>query len=215
MDYRKQNAVTKLPLPRIDNTVDLLAGAQYFTTQDIGRLPWNPLPKKTAFTTYSGLEFRKMPFGLVNAPATFQKLMEVVLVELARDRCLIYLNDILVVGKTLNEHNQNLSAVLQRIHEAGLRLQPKKCKFVQEAEYLGHLVSANGVRTDSKKVDAVQKFPVSVDLRTLRYFLGLASYYRRFVPGFSRIAGPLRICIDKEGCTFCMECGLSKIIFHY
>ena len=136
VDYRKLNRVTNLdefPLPRIDDTLDMLAGAQYFTVLDLASGYWqvqmDPVSReKTAFTTHSGLyEFEKMPFGLVNAPATFQRLMEIVLSGLARDKCLVYLDDVLVIGKSLEEHNQNLEKVPERIREAGLRLRPKKC----------------------------------------------------------------------------------------
>ena len=156
--------------------------------------------EKTAFATYSGLyEFRKMPFGLVNAPATFQRLMEVLLAGLAWDGVLVYLDDFLVVGSTLEEHNRKLTTAFQRIRDAGLRLKPKKCRFAQEeVEYLGHVVSADGVRTDPRKVDVVRNFPTPVDVKTLRSFVGLASYYRRFVPGFSKIARPLHALTMKD-----------------
>ena len=128
--------------------------------------------------------------------------MEVVLAGLAWDGVLVYLDDVLVVGSTLEEHNRKLATVFQRIRDAGLRLKPKKCRFAQEeVEYLGHVVSADGVRTDPKKVDAVRNFPTPVDVKALQSFVGLASYYRRFVPGFSKIAGPLH-ALTKKGAPF-------------
>lgn len=127
-----------------------------------------------------------MPFGLVNAPATFQRLMEVVLSGLAREGCLVYLDHVLVVGATLEEHNANLTKVLDRFREAGLMLKPKKCKFAQtEVEYLGHIVSRDGVRTDPKKLEAVRDFPQPTNLKALRSFLGLSSYSRRSIPNFA------------------------------
>ena len=192
VDYHKLNHATKLdefPLPRIDDTLDLLAGARYFTTLDLAAGYWQVAmdpssQEKTAFATYSGLyEFRKMPFGLVNAPATFQRLMEVVLSGLARSGCHVYLDDVLVFGRTLQEHNENLTKVLARIRQAGLRLKPKKCSFAQQSvEYLGHVVSAEGIQTDPKKLMAVRQYLVPTNVQSLRSFLGLVSYYRRFVP---------------------------------
>ena len=208
VDYRKVNAAMKLdefPLPRIDDTLDLLAGSRYFTTLDLASGYWQgPIDpasqEKTAFTTFSGLyEFTKMPFGLVNAPATFQRLMEVVLSDLARDVCLVYLDDILVMGKTFEEHTDHLKKVFERIHNAGLRLKPKKYFFAQEkVEYLGHVVSAGGISTDPAKLSAISQFPTPTTVKTLRSFLGLASYYRKFVPRFAKIAQPLHALTKKD-----------------
>ena len=155
VDYRKLNSLTKLdefPLPSIDDTLDLLTGQKYFTTLDLAAGYWqvqmDPASReKTAFATYSGLyQFLKMPFGLVNAPATFQRLMEVVLAGLARTTCVVYLDDILVFGRNLTEHNANLRTVFERLREAGLRLKPTKCHLArQRVEFLGHVVSAAGV----------------------------------------------------------------------
>ena len=201
----KNTKLDEFPLPRIDDTLDLLAGARYFTTLDLASCYWQvPVEQssqeKTAFITHSGLyEFRKMPFSLVNAPDTFQRLMEVILSGVTRDGCQVYLDDVLVFGKTLCEHNTNLQRVLDRITEAGLKLKPRKCHFAQTAvEYLGHVVSEKGVQTDPRKIAAVEKYPTPRDLRTLRSFLGLTSYYRRFVPGFSKVAGPLHALTKKD-----------------
>ena len=149
VDYRKLNQISKLdefPLPRIDDTLDLLAGTRYFTTLDLASGFWQvsmdkASQEKTAFTTHAGLyEFQKMPFGLANAPATFQRLMEVVLHGLAREVCFVYLDDIVVVGATWEEHLANLTRVLDRIRRAGLKLKPKKCEFAQaEVLYLDML----------------------------------------------------------------------------
>ena len=135
-----------------------------------------------------------MPFGLCNAPATFQRLMEVVLQGLVRKSCLVYLDDILVIGRTFTEHLNNLVKVFSRLRQAGLCLKPSKCCLARtEVEYLGHVVSQGGVAADPKKVEAVQAYPAPTNLKSLRSFLGLASYYRRFIPNFSSVARPLHI----------------------
>ena len=208
VDYRRLNAATKLdvyPLPRIDDCFDLLANNQWFLTLDLASGYWQvkmdeSCKEKTAFTTHLGLyEFRVMPFGLCNAPATFQRLMESILTGLIVKCCLVYIDDILVMGPTVTDHLSNLEKVLQRMKQAGLRLKPSKCHLMrQQVEYLGYVVSKHGVATDPAKVQAVQEFPLPKDLKALRSFLGLASYYRRFIPNFSVIANPLYSLTRKD-----------------
>jgi len=158
---------------------------------------------KTAFCSHSGLyEFTVMPFGLCNAPATFQRLMETVFSGLARDKCFVYLDDVLVVGQTFEEHLSNLREVFGRLKEAGLKLKPSKCHLAKsQVAYLGYVVSRQGITADPSKVAAVREFPIPKSVRELRSFLGLASYYRRFIPGFSRIAGPL-FALTHKGSEF-------------
>ncbi|UYV81786.1 K02A2.6-like [Cordylochernes scorpioides] len=182
VDYRKLNDITKkdsYPFPRIDATLDTLAGSQWFSTLDLKSGYWqvemHPDDKeKTAFTTGSGLwQFNVMPFGLCNAPATFERLMEAVLQGLATETCMVYLDNIIVLGKNFEEHLSNIEKVFKRLEAANLKLSPKKCKlFKREVAYLGHIISAE-------------------DLTQLRSFLGICTYYRRFIPGFSNIARPL------------------------
>ena len=148
VDYHQLNSITKLdvfPLPRIDDTLDLLSKTKYFTMLDLASGYWQvrmseDAREKTTFTTYSGLyEFNVMPFGLCNAPATFQRLMEIVLAGLTRRSCMVYIDDILVFSETFEEHLAHLRQVLDRLRQVGLRLKPKKCDFVKDkVGYLGH-----------------------------------------------------------------------------
>ncbi|GBM15017.1 Retrovirus-related Pol polyprotein from transposon 297 [Araneus ventricosus] len=169
VDYRKLNEITKkdsYPLPRIDDTLDALNGSQWFTTLDLKSGYWQVEVRpedreKTAFTTGQGLwQFKVMPFGLCNAPATFERLMETVLRGLSSEACLVYLDDIIIVGRTFEEHLNNLRKVFQRLQKANLKLNPKKCRFFQkEVTYLGHVISAEGVKTDPGKIKAVVDWP--------------------------------------------------------
>ena len=150
VDYRKLNDVTvkdSYPLPRIDDSVEALAGARWFSTLDLKSGYWqveldDQAKEKTAFSIGTGLwQFTVMPFGLSNAPATFERLMEQVLAGLPLNTALIYLDDVLVARRTFAEHIANLRVVFQRFRRASLKLNPKKCSLLQkQVKYLGHVV---------------------------------------------------------------------------
>ena len=179
VDYCRLNAATKMdvyPLPQVDEQLDLLSHSSYYAH----------FSKKTAFITHSGLyEFTVMPFGLCNAPAMFQRLIATVLARLARTSCMVYIDDILVVGEMCEDHFLNLRKVFDRLQKACLS--PTKCHLAkpQVEEYLGYIVSAQGIATDPNKVEAIKSFPIPANLKTFRSFLGLASYYWRFIPCFA------------------------------
>ena len=158
VDYRRVNAATlkdAYPIPRIEDNLDALEGARWFSTLDLASGYWQVRmaeddKEKTAFGTQSGLyQFTVMPFGLCNAPATFERLMERVQRGLQWQVAVVYLDDAIVLGRTFEEHYQRLATVLWRFRTAGLKPKPKKCDlFKTEVSFLGHLVSAEGVRTD-------------------------------------------------------------------
>ena len=215
IDYRPLNSVTKpdmFPLPRIDDLLDQLGKSQFFSTLDLASGYWqikveDESREKTAFITNQGLyEFRVMPFGLTNAPAVFQRLMQQVLSGLnpveGPDFVAVYLDDVLVFSETLDDHLMHLRLVLERIGQAGLKLKPTKCHLVrQEVEYLGHIITPNGLLPNPKLIEAVRDFAVPMSVKETRQFLGLASYYRRFVPQFAKIARPLHQ-LTRKNVTF-------------
>ena len=193
------------PLPRIDTTLDALAGSKWFSTLDMRCGYWQVDleqrdREKTAFSTGHGLwQFTVMPFGLCNAPATFERLMELVLAGLPWNVCLLYLDDILVHAKTFEEEIENLREVFGRFRAANLKLNPKKCElFREEVLYLGHMVTEEGISTEPSKVEAVTTWPTPKNKRDLRAFLGLCSYYRKFIKSFADIAGPLYKLTEKQ-----------------
>ena len=192
------------PLPKIDETLDSLAGAKWFSTLDLYSGYWqvgmdSSDKAKTAFITRKGLfQFRVLPFGLCNAPATFERLMEAVLAGLQWDICLIYLDDIITFGRNFGEAVENLKKVMERLRGAGLKLKPKKCElFAKSVPFLGHIISDEGVATDPEKIKAVQDWPVPINQTEIRSFLGLCWYYRRFIKGYAETAKPLHTLTEK------------------
>ena len=207
IDYRKLNLVTRkdaYPLPRIDACLDAMASAQWFSTFDL-RSSYHQVTvasedcDKTAFICPRGMyRFRTMPFGLCNAGATFQRLMDIVMTGLHMDICLVYLDDIIVYSNSMETHLNRLVTVLERLRSARLKLKPEKCALFQKSvSFLGHVVSDTGIGTDPQKIKAVVEWPTPTCIRDVRSFLGLAGYYRRFVKDFATIASPLNEVIKK------------------
>lgn len=208
VDYRKINKITKIdayPLPLIDEIFDALGGAQYFSSIDAASGFWQiPMSQrdteKTAFVTHSGIyEFTVMPFGLCNAPATYQRIMDEVLRGLLWRKTVNFIDDALIYSKTFTDHLSDLREVLERYRRNNLKLSAKKCHiFCQKISFLGHIISNQGVEVDPAKVEKLRKMPEPHSTKDVRAFLGLASYYRRFIQGFSKIARPLTEMTKKD-----------------
>ena len=206
VDYRQLNVATvkdAYPLPRIDETLDALSGAQWFSTLDLASGYWQvgldeEAKAKSAFLADNGLyAWNVMPFGLSNAPATFERLMDKVLAGLHWETLLVYLDDLIIFGKSVPEELSRLRQVFHRLRQANLKLKPRKCHlFKTQVSYLGHVVSNEGVSTQ-EKIEAVKSWPTPKNVTEVRSFLGLASYYRRFVEGFASIAKPLHQLTEK------------------
>ncbi|CAI5467291.1 unnamed protein product [Closterium sp. Yama58-4] len=207
IDYRALNAATvknRFPVPRVEDLLDAVQGARVFSKIDLrsGYHQIRVVPEdqhKTAFRTKQGLyEFRVLPFGLTNAPATFQTLMNTVLSEFLGSFVVVYLDDILIFSKSKEEHVQHLQRVFEVLRREKLYAKQSKCGFfLPEVEFLGHVVSASGIRTDPKKIAAVQDWVAPTSVKELQSFLGFANYYRRFVQGYASIASPLTDLLRK------------------
>ena len=202
IDFRKLNSRTipdAFPLPRIEETLDTLQGAQWYSSLDLKSGYWQLEIReedkpKTAFTMgpLGFYECNVLPFGCSGAPATFQRLMHRVMGDLNLTQCLVYLDDIIVFSDTFEEHIQRLEAVFARLAEYGLKLKPTKCKFFQRRiKYLGHIISSEGIETDPDKTEAVAKWPAPTNIKELRRFLGFTGYYRKFVRDYAKVARPL------------------------
>ncbi|BES94514.1 Hypothetical Protein NTJ_07326 [Nesidiocoris tenuis] len=195
VDFRELNRLTikdRYPLPLIEDQLDRLGNNQYFTSLDMAS-GFHQIPiaedsiLKSAFVTPDGhYEYLRMPFGLANAPAVFQHAVNKALGPLRHSVAVVYLDDILIPSKTVEEGLLNLTKVLQALDSAGFSLNMKKCKFLQTSvEYLGREVSVNGIRPGKKKVEALQNSPVPANPKQVRQFMGLANYFRKFVPEFA------------------------------
>eukprot|EP00253_Pinus_taeda_P011610 PITA_11610 len=211
IDYRQLNKLTiknKYPLPRIDEIFDQVKGAKVFSKIDLRsgyhqiRIKDEDIAKTAFRTRYGHYEFVVLPFGLTNAPATFMCLMNSVFHQFLDKFVLIFIDDILIYSRSKEEHEEHLRMVLQTLREHQLYAKLSKCDFYkEEIQYLGHVISKEGIAVDPEKIKTILEWPVPKDVADIRSFMGLAGYYRRFVEGFSRVAYPIT-SLQKKGRSF-------------
>lgn len=208
IDYRKLNLKTvedKFPIPNIDQTLDRLGKAQYFSTLDLAKGFHQVLVKeedrcKTAFSTpYGHYEYVRMPFGLKNAPSTFQRLINLVLRKYINKICVVYMDDILVFSTGIEEHYNNLKTIFKALRKANLKLQVDKCNFLKrETEYLGHILTTDGIKPNPNKIKNIVSLNLPTNAKQIKSFLGVSGYYRKFIKDYAKIAQPLTKYLKKD-----------------
>ncbi|MCO5548548.1 hypothetical protein L7F22_002008 [Adiantum nelumboides] len=207
VDYRALNKITiknRFPVPRIEDLFDKLQGSTYFSRIDLKsgyhqiRIV-NEDILKTAFRTTFGLyEYLVMPFGLTNAPATFNRMMERIF-RPHRNFTGVFFDDVIIYSKSMEEHKKHLQVIFQALRDNKLFINQKKSEFfLQEIQYLGHIISKSGIRMDPSKLEVIKEWPNPRNLHELRSFIGMCAYYRRFIEKFSLIAGPLHDLTKKN-----------------
>ena len=229
VDYRRINKDTIpdcFPMPRIDDLIDLVGRCKgkVFTTLDLMKgyhqiRMHSESKEKTAFACHVGhFQYRRMPFGLTNTPATFQRLMSQLFSGKAWEFVFVYLDDLLIVSKSVDEHLEHLRKVLDRLMKVGLKLKPTKCVFARErVDYLGHTLSAEGVQPNSAKVEAVRNFPRPQSSKEVKSFLGLVNFYGRHLPNFAVVARPLTALTGKTRSQRRQYrlCGVMNVRLHF
>lgn len=209
IDFRKINEISEkdaYPLPQIDDTLEKLKKGNYFSKFDLKDGYWNVKLSEdskpaTAFTVPGrGLyQFRVMPFGLHSSGATFQRLLDKVIGPAMEPHAYVYLDDIILCSATFEEHLQHLREIFKRIREAGLRINKKKCEFGKpEVEYLGHRVTKDGIKMNEGKIEAIKGLKAPENIKDLRRFMGMTSWYRKFIPKYSEIMSPMIELLKKD-----------------
>jgi hypothetical protein len=208
IDYRALNNKTiedKFPLPRIDEILDSLGKCCYFTTLDLAQgfhqIEMDPGSiEKTAFTVDQGhYEYVRMPFGLKNAPSTFQRMMETLLRNCIYKFCFVYMDDVVIFSKSLQEHLIHIKTIFEIFRNANLKVQLDKSEFLRkEVGFLGHVITPEGIKPNPSKIEAVKKYPIPSSVKEIKAFLGLMGFYRRFIKNFAKIVAPFTKCLKKN-----------------
>ncbi|GJP66287.1 hypothetical protein CLOP_g23177 [Closterium sp. NIES-67] len=208
IDYRalnKQTIKNKYPIPRIDDLLDQLRGAMVFSKVDLRSEYWqirmadNSIHKTAFRTRYGSYEYLVMPFGLTNAPATFQAEMNHILRPLMDECVVVYLDDILIYSRDMKQHVEHLRRVFEILRRERFYVKLSKSEFaLEKVQFLGHMVSAQGVHVDPKKIEAVRTWTTPENVEELQQFLGFANYYNRFVPQYAKLAAPLTNLLKKN-----------------
>jgi hypothetical protein len=208
IDYRRLNSITtkdSYPLPRVEDCLRSLGSSQFLNNLDLRPGYWQAeiMPEdrdKTSFVTRRGIfRFKVLSFGLVNAPALFQRLMDLVLSGMTWNGYLVHLDDIVVYGNTFEEHLDRFADVLRRTEQTNLKLNPQKCRlFQRQITFLGHVISAKGIAPDPEKVEAIMSWRKPRNVTEVRSFMGLCSYYRSHVPQFAELAQPFHALTKKH-----------------
>ena len=215
VDYRQLNKVTikdAFPLPNIEESLTRMAKCSVFSALD-GTGAYHAVHideadrEKTAFSCHSGTyHFKRLPFGLCNAPATFSRLVMKALMGLDRKYYAPFLDDVAIFSKSNTEHLEHLCKVLNAQRNAGLTLQPKKCQFFRnKIDFLGHTISRKGIETNKEFVSVIESWPIPTNISDLRTFLGKTGYYRKFIKDYAKIACPLLNMITKESTAQAMK----------
>jgi hypothetical protein len=201
INYRQLNKATiknQYPLPRIDDLFDQMKGAMVFSKIDFRsgyhqlRIKEDDVPKTAFKTRFGHYEFTVLPFGLTNAPGVFMSLMNGVFCEYLDKFIQVFIDDILIYSRMIEEHDEHLRLVLQCLREHKLYGKLSKCSFLSiKIHYLGHVISGEGIAMDPAKVEAIMEWPAPTNVPEVRSFMGLAGYYRWFIEGFSKIANPI------------------------
>lgn len=210
IDYRKLNEKIqddKFPLPNINEILDSLSGAMYFSHCDLSQgyyqCPLDKGKEYTAFTTDKGqYQMCRLPMGLKLSPSAFSRLMTVAMSGLNYDICLVYQDDLVIFGRNLEDHNKNLMSVFSRLRKVNLKLNPSKCEFLKrQILYLGHVISNEGILPDPEKISAIKNYPIPTNNDDVKRFVAFANYYRKFIRNFAKIVLPLNK-LSRKGVPF-------------